>query len=200
MREQPGVEAFVGEEAGDPHGVEVRAVGRLEHQRHVRSAALRGDPVLDRRVMRLRLQKRVGALRHPHARERRLRLLDQRAVERHLPLPPVIHVEHGLEMLAKQRPPLRVRRARELAFLPVPREPGQDQIIVDLRRLASEHEVDLERLIDEGRIVDILLDLLLKGQDEPRPHQPFEGLPVQIVGRVLKTRALAEAEGLFERG
>ena len=32
MREQPGVEAFVGEEAGDPNGVEVCAVGRLEHE------------------------------------------------------------------------------------------------------------------------------------------------------------------------
>ena len=96
--------------------------------------------------------------------------------------------------------PSRVRRARKRAILPVAREPGQDQIIVDLRRLAAEHQIDLERLVDEGRIVDVLLDLLLKRQDEPRPHEPFERLPVEIVGRVLQARALAEAEGLFERG
>ena len=83
--------------------------------------------------------------------------------------------------------------------LPVSREPVDDQIVVDLRRLAAEHEINLERLIDEARVVDVLLDLLLERQNEPGTQQPFEGLAVEIVRRVLEAGALAQAEGLFDR-
>ena len=65
--------------------------------------------------------------------------------------------------------------------------------------LPPEHQIDLERLVDEGRIVDVLLDLLLERQDEPRPHQPLQRLLIEIVRGVLQARALAEAEGLLER-
>ena len=131
MREQRGVEAVIGEKPGI-ECVEICAVGRLEDEVHVRPAALGREPILDLRIVRLGLQERVGALRHAHARKRRLRLFDQRTVERNLPRLPVVHFEHGDEMLAQQRPPLRVRRAWERALLPIPREPVEDQIVVDL--------------------------------------------------------------------
>src|SRR6185437_740770 len=103
------------------------------------------------------------------------------------------------KMPTKQRSALCVRRAGECPLLPIPREPVKDQIVVNLRRLAAQHQINLERLVDEAWIVNVLLDLLFEGQDEPRPQEPFESLAVEIVRGVLKARALAEAKGLFNR-
>ena len=120
MREQPGVKAVVGEEAGYANRVQVCAVGRLEHQRHIWPAALGGNPVLDHSVMRLRLQKRIGSLRRSHARKRRSRLLDEWAIERNLPRLPVIRFEHNLKMLTKQRPAPPRSARREMRDPPSP--------------------------------------------------------------------------------
>ena len=59
------------------------------------------------------------------------------------------------------------------------------------RRLAPEHQIDLERLVNEAGVVDVLLDLLLERQDKPRPQKPFERLPIEIVRCVLEARTLA---------
>ena len=69
-----------------------------------------------------------------------------------------------------------------------------------LWRLAAQHQIDLERLVHEGRVVDVLLDLLLERQNEARPHQPFERLLINLIGRVLQARPLAQTEGLVDRG
>ena len=115
--------AVVGEEPRHAHVIEACAVGGFENQGHVGAAMLGGDPVLDAVIVRFRFQQRVGALGDPHARERRLRLLDQGAVERDLCRPSFVHVEHRLEMRAKQRARAGVRRARKRPLLPIPREP-----------------------------------------------------------------------------
>ncbi len=76
MAEQRDRKPVISEETGHPNGVEVRAVGRFEHQRHIGPAVLGGDPVFDAVVMRFGFQEGVGPLGHAHARERRLGLLD----------------------------------------------------------------------------------------------------------------------------
>src|SRR5690348_11808319 len=103
MREEAIVEAVIGEKSGYPNGVEVCAIRSLEHEIHVGPTALGRQPILDLGIVRLGLQKGVSTLRDAHARKRRLRLIDQRAVKRDLSRLPVIHVEHGLKMPTKQR-------------------------------------------------------------------------------------------------
>ena len=174
------IEALIGEERGDADGVEIGAVRRLEDQRHVGAAATRGDPVLELLGMRLGFQQRIGAFGNAHARQRRLRLFDQRAVQRNLRRLVDVEIEHRDEMRAKQFASLRIGRAGIHVLFPIGREPVDDQILVDDGRLAAQHQIDLERLVDEARVVDVLLDLLLEPQDEPRPHQALQR---RLVGR-----------------
>ena len=60
--------------------------------------------------------------------------------------------------------PLRIGRAGIHVLFPIAREPVEDRDPCRRRRLAAEHQIDFERLIDEGRVVDVLLDLLFEPQ------------------------------------
>ena len=102
-------------------------------------------------------------------------------------------------MIAQLRARLREGRSGEQTRLPVAGEPVEDQRLVDDRRLVAEHQIDLQRLIDEDGIGDAFLDLLFERENEPGPHQALERLLIEPLGGVANARPFVEAKGRRER-
>ena len=83
------------------------------------------------------------------------------------------HVEHGLDMGLKQLPAVGVGGARIEIVGPVAPQLGQHLIAVG-RVKAAEHQIDLQRLVEEARIRTVRLHLLFQPVDQPRPQQALQ--------------------------
>ena len=86
-------------------------------------------------------------------------------------------------MLLEFGAPVAIVRTRISVLLPVPLHPGDDQFVVDFRRLAAEHEVDLQRLVQRHRISHLGLDRAFELQQQTRAEHALQRLPVGGLGR-----------------
>ena len=99
-----------------------------------------------------RADQRRRAFGQTHAPERTLCGFDQGLVEFEDRIVRVIQLKHGAQMFLDLRPALAVVLAWIAVFLPILLHPRNDQIVIDFRCLAPQHQVDLQRLVQCHRI------------------------------------------------
>ena len=147
--------------------------------RHGGSARAACEPLIDA----------VDALRQRHAAEGAARVLDQRAVERHL-----------LQRLVEQRGEMalqavaqRLRRRTRPLQLPVEAHPFLDQVAVQ-RAGGAQHQIDLGRLVEERRLLEMRPHLAFQPHDQPRQQDVLQRMAIHLA------RAGAEFAGLRQAG
>ena len=94
----------------------------------------------------------------------------------------IIERKHGAQMLFKLRAALAVVLARVAVFLPVLPHPGDDQLVVHLRRLAAQHQIDLQRFVERDRIGHLGLDRPFRLNQKPGAEASLQRLPVGRFG------------------
>ncbi len=95
-------------------------------------------------------QKYIGALSHAEARQRFLRLFDQPAIELDQRRCSVSRANRADRCSSSNRRPSALVASRIEIVGPVALHPGFDQFAVR-RLLSAQHQIDLERFIDESR-------------------------------------------------
>ena len=185
--------AVPGEDAGHA-GVERLAVAQLEDARPGRPGIVQHRPLRQRLHDGAAHQSVVGVLGERLARQDAAHLSDQRPVQRHLLQ---LVFQHRLHMSRQRLARVGVFVARE-ARCEIGAHPLLDQSGVE-RALPAEDQVDLQRLVQEIRLLEMRAHLLLQPRQQPRQQQPVQRAVIRIDRRRAQLRALVEAEGQGDR-
>ena len=85
-----------------------------------------------------------------------------------------LQIEQRDEMLFQRLAAARVAGTGIQGVGPVPPHPLQNEFAVD-RLLAAEHQVDLQRLVEETRHIAVGLEQFLQPEHQARPKHALEG-------------------------
>ena len=165
-------ETLVCVEARHADRVEILAARLLEQLIEEKPAGARRGPIGDVERARFRLQQLIGALGELQARESLLALVDERLIGMDEQFA-IVELEHGVEMLLQRLGVVGERTAEEIVAPIAPLE-GENHLAIDGRARMAEHQIDLQRLIDEARIVAMLLEQFLEAEQKPRPQQTLQ--------------------------
>ncbi len=192
------LEAGAGEEGGDHNVLQRVAVAGAEHGFGVGAGLFLQRPVVEGGVGGgVEREAGEGEVGHRHAGEDALGVLHQRLVGFDADRAPLVELEERGEVLAQCLAAARVEDAGVDVLFPVADHPGDDHVVV--RVLAGQHLVDLQRLVDELRLVEVGVEHLLDAQDQAGAERAFQRAVVGFLRRRVEPAALAEAEALPHR-